>query len=328
MLKIGLVGCGGIAQVHAKVLRGMENVDFCACADVKIDRAQAMMAGTTGRAYPSLEAMLDAEQLDAIHICTPHYLHTPMAETCAARGVAVFTEKPPVIDRAQWARLCAAAGKTPLGVCFQNRYNPNVQAAMALVQSGRYGRLLGVRGIVTWSRSAPYYTESDWRGHWATEGGGALMNQAVHTLDLLLRFTGAAERLEAHMANRHLRGVSEEEDTLEAYWTSGDASAVFFVSTAHATNSPVLIEVELERATLRMENDALTITADGQSETETYPMQSVFGKSYWGSGHDACIRDFYDALQSGRPYQNDLASVADTVDALLRIYEQGRPQLG
>lgn len=328
MLKIGLVGCGGIAQVHAHVLREMPEVDFCACADVRIERAKEMMAPTGGRAYASLEEMLAAEQLDVVHICTPHYLHTPMAQLCADHGVAVFTEKPPVITREQWAQFSALGEKVPVGICFQNRYNPNIVAAKELIATGKYGKLVGVRGFVTWSRNDEYYTGSDWRGRWATEGGGALMNQSIHTLDLMLRFTGKAEQLEAHMANRHLRGISEEEDTLEAYWRSGDASAIFFVSTAYTDNSPVMIEVQLEKAVLRIENDTLAVTVGDETEVTHYSMAGGVGKSYWGSGHAACIHDFYAALVEGRPYQNDIASVENTIDALLRIYEQGKPQLG
>lgn len=327
MYRVGLVGCGGIAQVHAKVLRGMTEAQLVACADVRIDRAVRMMNGDTAHAYDSLEKMLDAEQLDVVHICTPHYLHTPMAVQCAARGVAVFMEKPPVISREQWTQLTQAAQQAPLGVCFQNRYNANVLAAHEMIASGEYGALKGVRGVVCWSRDAAYYTDSDWRGRWETEGGGALMNQTIHTLDLLLGFTGPADRIEAHMANRHLKGISEEEDTVEAYWTSGEVSAVFLVSTAYAANAPVLVELVLEKATLRVEGDSVTIQQGIGTEVRRYPMESGLGKDYWGSGHDACIRDFYASLPTGKTFRNDLASVADTVDALLEIYAQGRREM-
>lgn len=327
MMKVGLVGCGGIAQVHAHVLRDMSDIDFCACADVRIERAREMAAPTGGRAYASLEDMLDHEQLDAVHLCTPHYLHTPMAALCAERGVAVFTEKPPVITREQWAQFSALGDKVPVGICFQNRYNANLLAAQELVASGKYGKLVGARGFVTWSRGNAYYTGSDWRGRWATEGGGALMNQSIHTLDLLLRFTGPAEQLEVRMANHHLRGISEEEDTLEAFWRSGDATGLFYVSTAYSSDAPVLIEVQLEKAVLRVENDTLTVICGEETTVTHYPMTSGFGKSYWGSGHENCIRDFYASLAAKAPYRNDIASVANTMDAVLRIYEQGRPQL-
>lgn len=125
-----------------------------------------------------------------MHICTPHYLHVPMAVYGLTHGVHVFMEKPPVISGEQLAQLeeAVAGSDRRLGLCFQNRYNPSVQEVKKLLASGEAGRIRGARGLVTWSRGREYYTESGWRGSLATEGGGALINQSVHTLDLLAYF--------------------------------------------------------------------------------------------------------------------------------------------
>ena len=111
-----IVGCGGIAQVHARALSEMENVRLAAYADTKPERAQALASQYGGQAYASLEALLDQESIDVLHICTPHFLHLPMAQAAASRGIAVFTEKPPVISRTQWQDFQALPG--PVGVCF------------------------------------------------------------------------------------------------------------------------------------------------------------------------------------------------------------------
>ena len=274
-----------------------------------------------------MEEMLEKESLDAVHLCTPHYLHTPMAQMAAEKGLAVFTEKPPVINREQWAQLEEAAKKTPLGVCFQNRYNPNVRAAERIVASGEYGALAGARAIVKWYRTAPYYTESGWRGAWDTEGGGALINQAIHTLDLMVRFLGAPQRVEAHMANHHLKNVIQVEDTVEAYLVLGGKPALFYASTAYTQNAPIMLELQLEKATLRIEEEELAIRTDAGWRHETFPVPATLGKDYWGSGHLVCIRDFYDALEQHRPFQNDIASVRNTIETYLQMYEQGKAQL-
>lgn len=325
--KIGIVGCGGIAQVHAAALARLENTQLIACADIRPERAQAMAEKYGCRAYASMEEMLEKESLDAVHLCTPHYLHTPMAQMAAEKGLAVFTEKPPVISREQWAQLEEAAKKTPLGVCFQNRYNPNVRAAERIVASGEYGALVGARAIVNWYRTAPYYTESGWRGAWDTEGGGALINQAIHTLDLMVRFLGAPQRVEAHMANHHLKNVIQVEDTVEAYLVLGGKPALFYASTAYTQNAPIMLELQLEKATLRIEEEELAIRTDAGWRHETFPVPATLGKDYWGSGHLVCIRDFYDALEQHRPFQNDIASVRNTIETYLQMYEQGKAQL-
>lgn len=328
MFQVGIVGCGGIAQVHAAVLHQLPDTAIAACADIIPERAQALASKYGCRAYSSMEDMLDNEKLDSVHLCTPHALHTPMALAAAERGIAVFTEKPPVISREQWKQLEQAARLVPLGVCFQNRYNPNVQAVQRILETRQYGALLGARAFVTWHREAAYYHDSGWRGAWATEGGSALINQAIHTLDLLVRMMGPAEQVEAHMANHHLRGVIETEDTVEAYFKLGSKPVLFFASTAYAADAPVLIELQMERAVLRLEQNALEIRTDAGVERPAFDLPETLGKGYWGNGHLPCIRDFYHAIAEGKPFQNDLASVRDTVSLMLAMYDQGRASLG
>ncbi|MBR6753430.1 MAG: Gfo/Idh/MocA family oxidoreductase, partial [Clostridia bacterium] len=125
MFKVCVIGCGGIAQVHGAALTNMENVTLAACCDIVPEKAQAYAEKFHCTPYTDYETLLDKEQPDAVHLCTPHYLHTPMAEAAAERGIHVFTEKPPVISWDEWERLQKAGEKVRIGVCVQNRYNPN-----------------------------------------------------------------------------------------------------------------------------------------------------------------------------------------------------------
>ena len=186
--------------------------------------------GRRPSAYASLEEMLENEQVDVLHICTPHYLHTPMAVYALEKGVHVFTEKPPAISRDQFATLKAAAKENHarLGICFQNRYNESTKAMEEILASGENGKIVGARAFVSWMRTKEYYAESDWRGKWETEGGGCLINQSVHTLDLLNLFMGGQPvETQAHMMNYHLKDVIEVEDTVSAYIRYPDAAACF-----------------------------------------------------------------------------------------------------
>ena len=324
MLRVALAGCGAIAQVHAAVLRSLPQVRLCACCDTVREKAEALAGGDGCAVYEDYETMLDGEQPDAVHLCTPHFLHVPMAEAASRRGIAVFTEKPPAIDRAQWERLRLAAKTVSIGVCFQNRYNANVRAAREIIGSGRYGALLGARAFVTWNRGAAYYQDSPWRGRRATEGGGALINQAIHTLDLLVWIMGRPDRAEGTLRNHHLPGVIEVEDAAELFLRLNGKPALLYATTAYCADSPVLIEFQTEKAVLRLENNALDILTPEGAEHRTFPPLETLGKGYWGNGHLPCIADFYQSLAQKRPYQNDVASVADTMEALLKIYETGR----
>ncbi|MDR0897094.1 MAG: Gfo/Idh/MocA family oxidoreductase [Oscillospiraceae bacterium] len=324
-LRAALVGCGAIAQVHAGILKSLPGAYLCACADIRVDRAQALAAAHGMTAYDSLDALLASESIDVLHILTPHALHLPMAEAAAARGIAIFTEKPPAITRQQWRQWQALAGRVPVGICFQNRYNAATQAARALLTSGEAGRVLGARGIVTWRRDAAYYSQSGWRGTRALEGGGALMNQGIHTLDLLVHLLGAPEGVQVSMHNRHLPGVIEVEDTLEARWCWGDAPGLFYATTAYGVDAPVLLDIACEKATLRIEGGArYTVTwADGRETREDFAMDGVLGKNYWGNGHEPCIRDFYRCLRAGEAFPIGVADVANTMELVLTLYEQG-----
>ena len=214
--RVGVVGCGGIAQVHGTVLQHLEGVELVGCADIKPERAQAFAETYGGRAYSSMEELLEHEQLDAVHLCTPHYLHTPMAKLAASRGLHVFTEKPPVMTWEQWAEFRQLEQAPPGWACASRTgITPALQLLRELLASGKAGKVLGARAFVTWHREAPYYTESGWRGSLQTEGGGVLINQSIHTLDLLGQFLGRATQVEASMMNHHLKGVIEVEDMME-----------------------------------------------------------------------------------------------------------------
>lgn len=325
-LRCAIVGCGSIAQVHARALCSMPDAELLAFADIIPERAGAMAGKYGGRAYGSLEELLDHEKIDVLHICTPHYLHTPMAKAAADRGIHVFTEKPPVIDRAQWSELCELDKKVRIGICFQNRYNGSTRSMKALLDSGRAGKPLGARGFVTWRREAPYYTESGWRGSLATEGGGALINQAVHTLDLMAYFLGKGRVLGASLANRHLPGVIEVEDTLEATLDFDGARGLFYAATSYCTDAPVLFELECENAALRLEGERFTcFWRDGKIEREDFTAAAtVPGKAYWGSSHQRCIEDFYRCVRDGGPFMNDISGVGRTLELMLSIYETAR----
>lgn len=330
-MKVGIVGCGSVAQIHAQALAVTEGVRLFACADIVPERAEKMALAYGAKAYADFHEMLDAEALDALHITTPHSLHVPMAEAAASRGVAVFMEKPPAVTPAQWERLSALEGVVPVGICFQNRYNGATRALSERLAAGEAGRVLGARAFVTWRRDAAYYTQSGWRGAWATEGGGALINQAIHTLDLLVYLLGSPDTWQASMHNRRLGGVIEVEDTVEAWIGFGDVPALFYATTAHCADAPVLLEIVCEKAVYRIEGTALTCRfADGRVETPPLDEEKALGKGYWGNGHVPCIRDFYGCLKTGGRFPIGIADVRDTVRLMLGLYAAGgmRPPQG
>lgn len=335
MVRVGVIGCGSIGRVHAMCITGIEGVSLCGVADIKRERAKEFSDSfTQGKAavYGSLEEMVEKEALDVIHICTPHDCHVPMAVMGLKKGLSAFMEKPPAITKAQFQVLLAAEKESSgrLGICFQNRYNETTKKVEEILEGGMLGRLRGGRAFVTWNRGPAYYTESGWRGGLQTEGGGVLINQSIHTLDLLLTFLGKPVKTEAAMSNHHLKGVVEVEDTMEAYmeFTEGDdpVRASFYATTAYGFDAPVLMELFGEKGVVRVEGNSVFSRTWEQEEFDCWkaPGASVLGKAYWGSGHEACIRDFYRCLAEKTAYLNDLPSVENTFYTMMDIYDSAR----
>lgn len=316
-MRAAIVGCGGIAKIHALSLAAMDGVTLAGFADIILNRAEDFASQYGGRAYPSLEEMLDGEQIDVLHICTPHNLHVPMTVFAAERGIAVFSEKPPLIRHEEKAALFSI--KTPVGFCFQNRYNPENLYLRERVLSPEAGAIKGARAFVTWSRDAAYY--GDWHGKRATEGGGVVINQAVHTLDILVWLLGKPQRVSSSLRNVHLEGIIEVEDTAELYLEYPGKRAVFYATTAYTQDAPVLLEVHCENYTVRAEGKTVTtVWKNGRRETVTLPEQTVAGKSYWGASHAACIRDFYDCVENKRTFALSTSNIADTIGVLMEVY--------
>ncbi len=327
-MRIGIVGCGGIAAIHAACIQKLAGLELVAYADVKPERAAAFAKQYGGNAYSSMEEMVEREKPDAIHICTPHYLHTPMAIYGLQHGVHVFMEKPPVITPRQWKELKEEAlhSEFQLGLCFQNRYNPSIIKAQELITSGQAGKVIGARGIVTWNRTREYYTGSDWRGRLEFEGGGALINQSIHTLDLLHYLVGQSpESIDAVIGNQHLKGVIEVEDMMSAYIRYPGAIVCFYVTTAYNADSAPFIEINCENMILRIEELSVTCYhKNGDFERLPIEGKKGYGKSYWGAGHEDCIHDFYQSIEQKRRFRLNVSTMEETVLLMLGAYESAR----
>lgn len=330
MKKAGIIGCGAIAQVHGWVLHGMEDVELTAVCDVDEEKAKVLSEQyADGRAeiYSDWRALC-AAKLDVIHICTPHFLHVPMAVEALRCGKAVFMEKPCAISKEQFAELICADAQYPgrLGVCFQNRYNETTKEMDRMISAGKIGLLTGGRAFVTWRRDEAYYQGSPWKGKWETEGGGVLMNQSIHTLDLLIRYLGSPERVSATISNHHLSDFIEVEDTVEAWLSFANGKrACFYASNGYVTDAPVMLELQGEKGSILLNGSEVTVRSEENGiEHFCYEQRNGIGKGYWGSGHRDCIVAFYRCLCDGSRFPVGMDAVKATMQTMLEIYDAGR----
>lgn len=331
MYRTGIIGCGNIAHMHVEALKKISNVEICALGDCNLSKAiqfREQMQVASATCYPSLEELIKKENLDVLHICTPHYLHVPMCIQALREGIHVFMEKPPAISINEFEDLKKekmSSGKE-VGLCFQNRYNEATEKVHTFLEKDLLGAPLGARAFLTWSRDADYYEKSGWRGQWSKEGGGVLINQAIHTLDLLVYLLGKPKMAEASFNNHHLKDVIEEEDTLEAYIGFSSSIACLYATTAYVEDSSVLIEILCQEGKVRMEGNKLTIFYKKGNRVE-YDFESShanIGKKYWGNSHGICIQDFYRSLIEKRGYRNSLESTEATFKLVMGVYDSAK----
>jgi predicted dehydrogenase len=325
MTRAAVVGCGDVSVVHLGALAALD-VDLVGVADVDPDRAKAAAQQWQTAAFTRLNDLIDAVRPDVVHICAPHDQHAPLAVEALERGVAVLLEKPVGRTVADAERVIAAAAAHPevkIGVCLQNRYNPPVRAARDLLGSGAVGTVRGGSATVFWHRDAAYYANRPWRGHVAESGGGVLINQAIHTVDLMEWLLGDVTAVRGHAGTYGLEGVVDVEDTAHLLLDhDGGARSVVFATVTNVVDAPVTIEIAAERATLLIRGDLTVTYDDGRVAVVAERQVATGGRAYWGASHQLLIADFYERLHDPEPFWITPAEGARSLRLIDQIYRQ------
>ena len=270
-------------------------------------------AATGVPGFASTQELIDAVGPDAVHVTTPHHQHVGPSLTALEAGVHVLQEKPLAHTLERRARAWSRRSPPPradgpkIGICFQNRYNLASQRLHEMLGSGELGAVRGAWASVVWTRSADYYRAKPWRGTWEGSGGGLLINQAIHTLDLVQWLLGGVERTDGHVATRKYGEVIEVEDTAELLLHhAGGVTTSFFATLTAPQHRPVELELDCERAYVSLRGGTeggLTIRwADGRVDTLGERSVTSGGRSYWGVSHELLIRDFYERLEEPEPF--------------------------
>jgi len=328
-LTAAIIGLGNIAPMHAKSLTEI-GVKITAVCDKNKSIAESFALGLPScAAFDDYNEMLEKADFDVLHICLPHFLHAPVAIAALKKGVHVLTEKPmaTTVEDAEDMISAARESKKTLGVIFQNRYSPGAALIKSALESGELGTVKGGWIRVTWNRPESYYAISDWKGKWATEGGGALINQSIHCFDLMNFFLGEPTAIDASIANRAHPSI-EVEDVAEGVVTYGTAPISFFVNTYHLYDAPAALELICENGYATLTGEEATITMNnGQQKTsaiDTEAQKRFRMKSYWGVSHIKQIEDFYKSLATGEPVKIDGTEALRTQRLVNGIYESAK----
>jgi len=324
---VGVLGCGGISKAHLDQIAALPGVALRALYDPKRERAVARQAEYGGDVTDSEAALLSRGDVDAVHILTPHALHAPQALRALAAGKAVLVEKPMATTPDDARRLIDADPEgRRLCVIFQNRYNDSAEMAMRLRHDHALGRLVTLKAVMTWHRGEAYY-QDDWHGTQALECGGVLINQAIHTIDLLLQLGGAPEAVKAAVTTDLLRGKIEVEENAHAVFRfQNGAVGLLWASNSYGVDEVPEVKAVFERGTLTLCGDSLE-RADGGGPVETLvsPTQAPSGLKYvYGNGHARQIPDFYRCLREGLPMRVTAREAYPAVWAVLAAYQSSR----
>lgn len=311
-MKIAIVGLGVIGKVHLKALQEQGLTPTAVCDSDKEKLKEYPQFST----YTDYSEMLEKEKPDVVHICTPHYLHAQMIILALEKNINALCEKPLCIKAEDIDKILFAQNhsQAKLGVCLQNRYNNVNKFVKNFLQDKKVTDGIG---LVAWHRDAIYYDSAVWRGKKQTEGGGLLINQALHTLDLMQWFAGMPEYVVGQTSNLTLKDKIEVEDTATALF-SGGAQFNFFATNGSVTDFPVDITLKTQNEVIKIFSDKVMINGKLQTFTDN---NRIFGKYCYGTGHEKLIADFYDCIKSGRKFEIDGYEGVKAVKLVLSVYK-------
>jgi predicted dehydrogenase len=361
-LRFALVGCGAIAPTQAQALKELPDLAMLThCADLDEKRA-AEFALKYGLAIASWTELLADPAIDAITLCTPSGQHGSLAAEALRAGKHVVIEKPMEVSTAACDALVAAQQSSgrQLAVISQHRFDPASITVRALLAKSALGRLIGAEIRIPWYRTQEYYDSGDWRGTWAMDGGGCLMNQGVHTVDLMLWFCGPVREVFARTVTAAHERIEVEDLVCATLTFANGIIATLFASTAaypgfpaslalYGTNgSAVLCGDQLQTLAIQGEETitgsaasahALQVATGGTRSavqhaaaapavSETMSTNEASPATWkWGDAHRAQFADFVAAIREGREPLVNAHSGRAAVALIHAVYESSRTGL-
>lgn len=340
MTKLGIIGAGNISDTHARAAREIDGVEIAAIYGTNRDKATRLAELYGGAVYEDLETLLDHKPLDLVMIGSPSGLHAEQGIAAARRGLHVLVEKPIDITTARadmLIRECARAG-VKLGLCFQDRVASDIVRLKQLVETGRLGRPILVSAQVKWYRPPEYYRDSRWRGTFDLDGGGALINQGIHTVDLLLWLMGDVRRVNAKAVTA-LHDIEAEDTVVATLEFANGAIGTLEAATSAYPGYSRRIELTGSEGTIIVE-DSRIIAADLRNPLADFVSGSDGGVNKESeesdktrstspivadvTGHKRILEDFLRAIETDGTPMCDGHEGRRSVKLVQAIYESSR----
>jgi UDP-N-acetyl-2-amino-2-deoxyglucuronate dehydrogenase len=351
-IRLALVGAGVIGTIHGAVISELaDRMDLVAVVDTHRDRAERLVAEHGGKAFTTLTDALKAVDIDVVSVCTPTGRHGEIAIEALQAGKHVIIEKPAETTVEKTDEIIAAQRRagTQVAVISQHRFDPATEVAVAAIGNGELGRLTSGIASIDWWRGQTYYDSGDWRGTWELDGGGALMNQGVHTVDLLVATMGRPVEVFAYTGTLAHERIEVEDVAVAVVRFENGALGVLHASTSAYPGLSARLQVHGDRGSVVIDNDKLTFfhrtprdssaeeRAYGQpgnaiNQIADYPDASVAAGQTAGSSpgqlaidaHRRQYENFLAALAGHDALRVDLETNRQSIAIITGVYESAR----
>lgn len=342
MIHVGIIGCGAISKMHIDSYLQIPDTKIVAVNDVKEASARRVADQLGVDWYTDLDAMLAREDLDLVSICTPSGLHAEAAIAAAKAGKHVVVEKPldVTLEKIDAVIEACRANKVQLHCIFNNRYRGCYAFLKRAIESGRFGKLINANASVRWYREPDYYLKSPWHGTVALDGGGALMNQSIHFIDLLLWMAGDVESVSAYTGTLLHKTIETEDTAVAALRFKNGALGTVLATTSTYPGYPAELQIVGERGSASICDgiirnwsftDADPLDAEAaqyKSDAPTDNNRAADPMAFACVEHKKQIERSVAAIQSGGTPDISGSEARKSVALILAIYESaaaGKP---
>jgi len=335
-LRVGIIGCGTIFPMHAESIKQVckKDAELVAVCDIKDGSLANAEFKYKCRGYKDYKNMLNNEALDVVHICTPHYLHKEMAIYAADKKVNIFMEKPMALNKKEANEIRDAVKKNNVkfNVCFQNRYNPSTKLAKEIIKNGKAGKIISSKIILTWCKPDDYYLRSDWKGTWDKEGGGVVIDQAIHSIDIMrYLFNSPVDYVYTTIANRMHQKLEVEDEATGIIMFKSGAYVNLYAINHYSYDDDLEIEIHLEKALINIIKDSATVIfKNSWKKIKAEPKKNEYidygdgVKDYWGICHSLAIKKFYESILNNTTNEINEDEGYETQRLIDAIYESGK----
>ncbi|MDD4797589.1 MAG: Gfo/Idh/MocA family oxidoreductase [Eubacteriales bacterium] len=339
-INCAVVGLGAIGPTHVEAILDTPGAKLYAVCDVVADKADAVAAQQGCKAYYDFDELLKDEAVQLVHLCVPSGYHADLGVRAAAAGKHVLVEKPIDVTLEAADRLiraCEEAGVL-LSCISQHRFDDAIEKAHEALTKGWFGTLTFGGSHTKWYRSQEYYDSGDWRGTWALDGGGALMNQSVHYVDMLQYLMGPVDEVSAYCATRAHTGIEVEDVAVAAVKFQNGAIGLLEGNTAAFPGFHTRLDINGTQGSVIIESDALRewrFAAEGEESAGFYgkttgalkqqgPAGGAASAAIGASSHQKQIADVVDAILEGRAPRITGRDARAPLSVILAVYESAR----